>query len=130
MLIRGILNPAVNELLSRVRHTNYLVIADRGFPCFPQLEIVDLTLIDDIPTVADVLEAIGKNFDIGAIWMSDSFDAENAPSEKKERLQSLLRQFQVHSEPHDHLKQRTTRAIGIIRTADTLRYSNIVLEST
>ncbi len=32
MLERGILNPAINSLLSRIRHTNTLVIADRGFP--------------------------------------------------------------------------------------------------
>ena len=29
MLISGILNPALNSLLARVRHTNSLVIADR-----------------------------------------------------------------------------------------------------
>ena len=32
MLKTGILNPQLNSLLSRVRHTNLLVIADRGFP--------------------------------------------------------------------------------------------------
>jgi len=32
MLKTGILNPAINSLLSRVRHTNTLAIADRAFP--------------------------------------------------------------------------------------------------
>ena len=35
MLKTGILNPAVLSLLARVRHTNTLVIADRGFPFWP-----------------------------------------------------------------------------------------------
>jgi hypothetical protein len=30
MIKTGILNPQINSLLSRVRHTNTLVIADRG----------------------------------------------------------------------------------------------------
>jgi len=32
MLKTGILNPRILSLISRVRHTNTLVIADRGFP--------------------------------------------------------------------------------------------------
>lgn len=45
-MISGILNPQVNSLLSRVRHTNTLVIADRGFPFWPEIETVDLSLVD------------------------------------------------------------------------------------
>ena len=33
MITTGILNPQILALLARVRHTNALVIADRGFPC-------------------------------------------------------------------------------------------------
>jgi D-ribose pyranose/furanose isomerase RbsD len=51
MLIGGILNPQINSLLSRVRHTNTVVIADRGFAFWPQIETIDLSLVDDIPTV-------------------------------------------------------------------------------
>ena len=50
-----ILRESLNSLLSRVRHTNTLVIADRGFPFWPTIETVDLTLIDNIPTVLNVL---------------------------------------------------------------------------
>ena len=50
MLKTGILNPALLNLIARVRHTNTLVIADRGFPFWPQIETVDLSLIDGIPT--------------------------------------------------------------------------------
>ena len=35
MLNTGILNPQILSLLARVRHTNALVIADRGFPFWP-----------------------------------------------------------------------------------------------
>ena len=55
MLKTGILNPHVLNLLARVRHTNTLVIADRGFPFWPQIETVDLSLVDDVPTVLQVL---------------------------------------------------------------------------
>ena len=51
MIKTGILNPQINSLISRVRHTNTLVIADRGFPFWPDIETVDISLVDDVPTV-------------------------------------------------------------------------------
>ena len=73
MLKSGILNPHILSLLARVRHTNVLVIADRGFPFWPQIETVDISLVDDIPTVLDVLAAIRPNFVIGQAWMAEEF---------------------------------------------------------
>src|SRR5918996_4976590 len=73
MFKSGILNPAVIGLLARIRHTNTLVIADRGFPFWSQIETVDIALVDDIPTVLDVLTAIRPNFVIGQAWMAEEF---------------------------------------------------------
>ena len=72
MLKTGILNPHINSLLSRVRHTNTLVISDRGFPFWPQIETVDISLTG-LPKVLDVLRAIRANFNIGKAWMADEF---------------------------------------------------------
>ncbi len=126
MLKTGILNPQINSLLSRVRHTNTLVIADRGFPFWPQIETVDLSLIDDIPTVLNVLQAITTNFVVGNVWMALEF--------KKEASAETLSAFQswvpvIHYEPHIEFKRRIPSAIGLIRTADTTPYANIILES-
>ena len=79
MLKSGILNPQLNSLLCRVRHTNTLVIADRGFPYWPHIETVDLSLVDDIPRVMDVLAAIKENFSIGRVFAAEEFLAVNAP---------------------------------------------------
>jgi len=53
MLKTGILNPGINSLLSRIRHTNTLVISDRGFPFWPTIETIDIALVDDVPRVLD-----------------------------------------------------------------------------
>ena len=83
MLKSGILNPAINSLLSRVRHTNTLVIADRGFPFWPEIETVDISLVDDIPRVLDVLRAIRQNFVIGAAIMAEEFRSANGVQTQK-----------------------------------------------
>src|SRR5450755_1690153 len=77
MIKTGILNPQLNSLLARVRHTNTLVIADRGFPFWPMIETVDLALVDDVPTVLAVLHALRPNFQIGNAWMAKEFQKNN-----------------------------------------------------
>jgi D-ribose pyranase len=128
MLKTGILNPAINSLLSRVRHTNTLVIADRGFPFWPQIETIDISLVDDVPRVIDVLKSIRQNFVIGRAFMAEEFRRENAPGILDDFF-NVLRDVDLSYEPHVEFKRRVPLAIGLIRTADTLQYSNIILES-
>ena len=54
----GVLNPHLKSLLCRIRHTSILVIAYRGFPCWLTVETIVLSLIDGIPLVTQVLDAL------------------------------------------------------------------------
>ena len=128
MLKTGILNPAINSLLSRVRHTNTLVIADRGFPYWPQIETIDISLIDDIPRVLEVFQAIQANFVVGKIWMAEEFKRVN-DADTVRRFEQQFGNIALSFEPHDQFKRRVPSAIGLIRTGDTMQYANMILES-
>src|SRR5271155_3766009 len=78
MLNSGLLNPRLLALLARIRHTNALVIADRGFPFWPQIETVDISLVDDVPTVLQVLAAIRVNFRATQAYMAREFQKSNS----------------------------------------------------
>lgn len=127
MLRTGILNPHVLNLLARIRHTNTLVIADRGFPFWPQIETVDLSLVDDVPTVPQVLSAIKANFVIGPVWAAEEFKTSNS-ADKLAALKALAGD-QLRFEPHVEFKKRVPHAIGLIRTGDTTPYANLIIES-
>ena len=122
------MNPAINSLLSRVRHTNTLVLADRGFPYWPGIETIDISLVDDIPRVLDVLAAIRRNFTIGRAFMAEEFQSA-ASAQAILDFNRGLEGITVLFEPHDDFKLRVPLAIGIIRTADTTPYANLILES-
>jgi len=114
MLKSGILNPAINSLISRVRHTNTLVIADRGFPYWPQIETVDISLVDDIPKVLDVLRAIRANYVIGRVFMAGEFRMANT-AQTIANFEQALEGIPVDFEPHVEFKKRVPGAIGLIR---------------
>lgn len=128
MLKTGILNPGVLSLIARVRHTNTLVIADRGFPFWPEIETVDISLVDDVPTVRQVLAALKDNFVIGAAFMANEFRGENGEAVQN-AYADLLAPVRIQFEPHVEFKTRVPDAIGLIRTGDTTQYGNIILES-
>lgn len=128
MLKIGILNPRINELLSRIRHTNTLVIADRGFPFWPQIETVDISLVDDVPTVLQVLQAIRTNFIFGQAWMAKEF-LKNNPRPTQDAFAKALQGIPITYEKHIDFKKRVPHAIGLIRTGETVQYANMILQS-
>jgi D-ribose pyranase len=128
MIKTGILNPQLLALLARIRHTNTLVISDRGFPFWPQIETVDISLVDNVPTVLQVLAAIRPNFLIGKAWMAKEFLDTNTKGTRA-RFVAALKGASVKFEPHAEFKNRVPQAIGLIRTGDTIRYANMILES-
>ncbi len=128
MLKSGILNPQINSLLARVRHTNLLVIADRGFPFWPQIETIDISLVDGIPTVLEVLAAVRQNFAIDQAWMAEEFLRHN-DEEVRKGFREGLNSVPIVYEPHVEFKLRVPKAIGLIRTGDTLLYSNVIVQS-
>ena len=128
MLKTGILNPQLNALLSRVRHTNLLVVADRGFPFWPMIETVDISLVDDVPTVLQVLAAIRANFAIGKVWMAKEF-LRNNDAKTRGLFAAATKGISLKHEPHAAFKKRVPSAVGLIRTGDTTQYANLILES-
>jgi D-ribose pyranase len=128
MLKTGILNPALNSLVSRIRHTNTLVIADRGFPFWPQIETIDISLVDDIPRVLDVVRAIRSNFASSRVFMAEEFLAANCDDVRLE-FEQALSGIPLIFEPHVEFKKRVPQAIGLVRTGDTIQYANLIVES-
>ena len=128
MLNTTILNPQLLSLLARVRHTNSLVIADRGFPFWPELETIDISLMNDVPTVLQVLMAIRPSFQIVQAYMAREFLEHNS-AVTRATFAEALGGVRVAHEPHVDFKKRVPAAIGLIRTGDTIQYANMILVS-
>ncbi len=128
MLKTGILNPRILSLLARVRHTTALVIADRGFPFWPQIETVDISLVDDVPTVLQVLAAVRREFHAAQAYMAREFREHNTPATRA-LFERALKGVPTTYEPHLEFKKRVPGAIGLIRTGDTVQYAKTILVS-
>src|SRR5579871_5855188 len=114
MINHGLLNPQLLSLLARVRHTNALVIADRGFPFWPMIETVDISVVDNLPTVIQLIEAVRANHNFTEAYQAEEFLKNNTPATQKQ-FAAALKGVPVKYEPHVEFKKRVPHAIGLIR---------------
>jgi D-ribose pyranase len=128
MIRSGICNPHLLALLSHVRHTNTVVIADSMFPHWPGLIEVDLSLVPGIPTVPQVVAAVLAQWNAGTAWMAEEFLQHN-PEPVLGEFRAAFGTTPLQLEPHLNLKLRVPKALGLIRTGEHRIYTNVVLES-
>jgi D-ribose pyranase len=128
MINHGILNPQLLSLLARIRHTNALVIADRGFPFWPMIETVDVSVVDDLPSVVQLIKAVRANHHFTEAYMAKEFSKNNF-KKTQEQFARALKGIPTKFEPHVEFKKRVPHAIGLIRTGDTVQYANTILIS-
>ncbi len=128
MINHGLLNPQILSLVARVRHTNALVIADRGFPFWPMIETVDISVVDDLPTVVQLINAVRANHNFTQAYQAEEFLKHNT-SATRAKFAAALKGVPTTYEPHVEFKQRVPHAIGLIRTGDTVQYANTILIS-
>ena len=128
MINHGILNPQILSLLARVRHTNALVIADRGFPFWPMIEMLDISVVDNLPTVLQLIAAVRANHNFTEAYQAEEFLKNNSPA-MRQKFSAALKGVPTKYEPHGEFKKRVPHAIGLIRTGDTVQYANTILIS-
>ncbi|WP_135551226.1 D-ribose pyranase [Paenibacillus cymbidii] len=123
----GILNPALSKLLAETGHTDILTICDRGFPVPPDQQRLDLALVDDIPTVLDVLRAVHAEFVIDCIIVTEEMAA--ASPARYAQLQAEFAGLRFMTVSHQRFKQLVPESRAVIRTGDTAPYANLMIVS-
>jgi D-ribose pyranase len=125
---QGILNPALCQLLARTGHTDYFTICDRGFPVPDGPERIDLALVDNIPTILDVLKAIAEEYQIDRIVVTQEMK-EISLQRYQELVAIMVGEQNLEAISHLEFKRLSQTGKATIRTGDTCPYGNIIVVS-
>jgi D-ribose pyranase len=118
----GILHPQLAAALAALGHTDTLVVADRGLPLPDGPETVQLAVVPGVPAFSVVLEAV-----LAEIVCQSAMVAAETPADAL-WLQTVREAVpEVTEVPHEELKRLTWSARLVIRTGESVPYSNIVL---
>ncbi len=123
----GIYHPALSHLLASAGHSDWITVADVGFPAPIGPERIDLGLTDDIPTVLDVLSAILADMHVDRVIIAA--EATIAAPERLDALRALLGDIPLVQLDHLEIKRLAQSGRATIKTADMTPYANIIIVS-
>lgn len=124
---QGILNSHISEVLSRLGHTDTIVIADCGLPIPDETIRIDIALKQGDPSFIETMEAILGDMVVEKVTLAEEIIERN--SSIYEEALSLLENATIEYMPHEQFKEQTKKAKAVIRTGETTPYANIILHA-
>lgn len=124
----GILNAEIAYAISRLGHMDEMIICDAGFPTPKNVEVIDISLAPNKPTVLEVIDELLKYFSVEKVILAHE-TKETGPTRFSEMAHRFQQDVEVETIPHSELKRRSRDVKVIIRTGDFTAYSNILLVS-
>lgn len=125
----GILNRDLAAELSKLGHTDKLLIADAGLAIPSCTKVIDLSLDVNVPTAVEVLKIILKNFSVESYIISQA-TIDVSPSREKEFASILGEDMPKEVVTHPNFRDDLTKDVKFaIRTGDFTANSNIILVS-
>ncbi|GHH97831.1 D-ribose pyranase [Neobacillus kokaensis] len=124
---KGILHPELSHLAASLGHTDYLVLADKGYPVPNHVTRINLGYTYDQPTILQVLEPLAEEITIDRIIVTHEMGdiSPGRLEELKKRYPHVL--FEKIS--HQEMKELTAHAKGVVKTGDACPYANLIVVS-
>ena len=124
----GIINRDIAAVLTEQGHGDLLMVTDAGFAIPPEVEVIDLSLSENVPMVLEVLKELEKYFSVEKMYMSEETQEVN-PSHFEKVSGAFGSGVEVETLPHKELKRLSREVKAAIRTGDFTAYGNVILVS-
>ncbi|NOR33161.1 MAG: D-ribose pyranase [Bacteroidales bacterium] len=124
----GIINRDIAAVISEQGHRDLLMVTDAGFAIPSEVEVIDLSLSENVPMVLEVLKELEKYFSVEKMYMSEETREVN-PSHFEEVSRAFGSGVEVETLPHMGLKKLSREVKAAIRTGDFTAYGNVILVS-
>ena len=124
----GFLNGQVDAALTRQGHMDLMMVVDAGFPVPDHVELIDLALKPDTPTVPEVLAELAKVHSVEKLVLAEETRRHN-PSYFEKVTSGPWKDAETEVISHTELKIRSQEVKTIIRTGDFTAWANIMLVS-
>lgn len=128
-----LLNSEISSLVSRLGHTNSVVVGDAGLPIPAGPQRIDLALTQGIPSFMQVVKAVTEEMQVESAIIAEEIKTHN-PQLHSELLAllDLLQQHQgtslsIQYVSHEQFKQQTQHSQAVIRSGECSPYANIIL---
>ncbi|MBP2169045.1 D-ribose pyranase [Erwinia toletana] len=128
-----LLNSEISYVVSRLGHTDSLVICDAGLPVPAGPQRIDLALTHGIPSFLRVAEVVTNEMQVESAIIAEEMKQHNPQlHDELVALLETLQQLQgntisIRYTSHEQFKQQTQRSQAVIRSGECSPYANVIL---
>jgi D-ribose pyranase len=123
-----ILNKYLNQAIADLGHTDYIIIADAGFPISDDAKRIDLAIEKDKPGIIEILELVMSDLIYEECIVAEEQKSFNPPH--FEKVTALCDRCAVTTMPHARLiEEMASKAKYIVRTGAFEPWGNVILRS-
>ena len=124
----GLLNRELARFVSQQGHHDLMMVVDAGFAIPNGLDVVDLSLTVNVPTVPEVLAVLKDYYSVEKLILARE-TRDVSPSLYKIMINSFEENLNIELIDHLALKEKSKQVKLVIRTGDFTAYGNIILVS-
>ncbi len=121
----GIMNRDVSALVASLGHNDLLIVSDAGFPTPPGVPLIDLSVKEGVPTVAEIIAVIARELQVEGFRFAQESVA--TVGDRAVELAGILPGAAAERVPHATLLEQAKHARGLIRTGECRPFGNVVL---
>lgn len=122
-----LLNSEISYVISRLGHTQQIVIGDAGLPVPENVKRIDLALVKGVPGFLQTLDAVLSEMEVEGIILAGEI-REKSPQMEREILERFPGVEAEYVE-HEVFKERMKGCQAVIRTGETTAYANVILRA-
>jgi len=123
----GILNRELSRIVASMGHGDYMVISDAGLPLPKNVEVVDVSVSENIPRFLDVLNSVLAELKVEKAIVAKEMKISS--SQVFSKVEGLLPGVEIKEISHKEFKKEISPARAVVRTGEFTPYSNIILVS-
>ncbi|MBQ1793166.1 MAG: D-ribose pyranase [Peptostreptococcaceae bacterium] len=122
-----LINSEISYEISKMGHTDSIVVCDSGLPIPSGVKRIDLALKKGLPTFLDTLDTILEELEVEEVVIAKEII--EASNNLYKEIEKRFANITITTVSHEDFKMLTKESKAIVRTGEFTPYANIILKS-
>lgn len=122
-----LINSEISYEISKMGHTDSIVVCDSGLPIPSGIKRIDLALKKGLPTFLDTLDTILEELEVEEVVIAKEII--EASNDLYKEIEKRFSNITITTVSHEDFKMLTKESKAIVRTGEFTPYANIILKS-
>ena len=122
-----LINSEISYEISKMGHTDSIVVCDSGLPIPSGVKRIDLALKKGLPTFLDTLDTILEELEVEEVIIAEEII--KASKDLYKEIEKRFANITITTVSHEDFKMLTKESKAIVRTGEFTPYANIILKS-